>query len=118
MMKSLNGWKFNEMEGKSAATKKRISYSEKVRNNHHWLFFLKQVWYISDMANKTPFSNTKAALGCSIFAILGVAVLGFVLSFFTENKELAASVRSRCFLGLVIGIVMIAVWKIVSVHLE
>ena len=25
-MKSLNGWKFDEMEGKSTATKKRISY--------------------------------------------------------------------------------------------
>lgn len=70
------------------------------------------------MAKRAPFSEVKAALGCSVFAIFGVAVLGIVLSFFTDNTELASSVRVRCFIGLAIGILMLVAWKIVSNYLE
>jgi hypothetical protein len=70
------------------------------------------------MAKRAPFREVKAALGCSIFAVLGVAVLGIVLSFFTDNPELASSVRVRCFMGLAIGILMVVAWKIVSGRLK
>lgn len=70
------------------------------------------------MAKRAPFSEVKAALGCSIFAIFGVGILGIVLSFFTDNMELAWSIRNRCFIGLVIGTVMIVAWKILSKYLE
>jgi len=70
------------------------------------------------MGKRSPFREVKAALGCSVFAIFGVAVLGIVLSFFTDNPELASSVRIRCFIGLAIGIAMLVAWKILSARLK
>jgi len=70
------------------------------------------------MAKRTPFREVKAALGCSIFAIFGVGILGIVLSLFTDNMELAWSIRKRCLLGLAIGIAMLVAWKIASRHLK
>jgi MFS family permease len=70
------------------------------------------------MAKRAPFSNTKAVLGCSIMAFFLIAILGIILSFFTDNLELASLIRIRCFLGIGIGIVIIAAWKIVSGYIE
>jgi MFS family permease len=70
------------------------------------------------MAKRPPFSDTKAVLGCSIFAFFIIAILGIILSFFTDNMELASLIRIRCFLGIGIGIVIIVAWKIVSGYLE
>jgi MFS family permease len=70
------------------------------------------------MAKRAPFSNTKAVLGCSIFAFFLIAILGIILSFFTDNTELASLIRIRCFLGIGIGIVIIVAWKIVSGYIE
>lgn len=70
------------------------------------------------MAKRAPFSNTKAVLGCSIIAFFLIAILGIILSFFTDNTELASLIRIRCFLGIGIGIVIIVAWKIVSGYIE
>jgi len=70
------------------------------------------------MSKRAPFSNTKAVLGCSIIAFFLIAILGIILSFFTDNMELASLIRSRCFLGIGIGIVIIVAWKIVSGYIE
>jgi len=70
------------------------------------------------MRKKTPFSNTKAVLGCSMIAFFLIAILGIILSFFTNNMELASLIRIRCFLGIGIGIVIIVAWKIVSGYIE
>ena len=70
------------------------------------------------MAKRAPFNNTKAVLGCSIIAFFLIAILGIILSFFTDNTELASLIRSRCFLGIGIGIVIIVAWKIVSGYIE
>ncbi len=70
------------------------------------------------MRKKAPFSNTKAVLGCSMIAFFLIAILGIILSFFTDNMELASLIRIRCFLGIGIGIVIIVAWKIVSGYIE
>jgi hypothetical protein len=70
------------------------------------------------MAKRAPFSEVKAALGCSVVAIFGVGILGIMLSFFTDNIELASLIRKRCFIGLAIGILMLVAWKIVSGHIK
>ena len=70
------------------------------------------------MAKRAPFSDTKALLGCSIIAFFLIAILGIILSFFTNNMELASLIRIRCFLGIGIGIVIIVAWKIVSGYIE
>jgi hypothetical protein len=61
---------------------------------------------------RDPLASVKAALGCSVVFIFLVGILGFVLSFFVDNPELVASVRRRCLIGIGIGILMIAAWKI------
>ena len=70
------------------------------------------------MAKRAPFSDTKALLGCSIIAFFLIAILGIILSFFTDKTELASLIRIRCFLGIGIGIVIIVAWKIVSGYIE
>ena len=70
------------------------------------------------MAKRAPFSNTKAVLGCSIIAFFLIAILGIIISFFTENMELASLIRIRCFLSIGILIVIIVAWKIVSGYIE
>lgn len=63
---------------------------------------------------KAPFGATKAALGCGIILIFVTGIFGFVASFFANDLELAATVRSRCLIGMAIGVVMVIAWKIYS----
>ncbi len=67
---------------------------------------------------KVPFGATKAALGCGVVLIFFTGIFGIVLSFFTDDTELASAVRTRCFIGILIGIVMVIAWKIYSSRLE
>ena len=67
---------------------------------------------------KASFKATKAALGCGVILIFFTGVFGFVLSFFTGDPELASAVRTRCFIGLLIGIAMVVAWKIYSSKVE
>jgi len=61
---------------------------------------------------KAPLGSVKAALGCGIILIFVSGIFGFVISFFADDPELAATVRSRCLIGMAIGIVMVIAWKI------
>jgi hypothetical protein len=61
---------------------------------------------------KAPLGSVKAALGCGIVLIFVTGIFGFVVSFFTDDSELAATVRSRCLIGMAIGVVMVIAWKI------
>ena len=61
---------------------------------------------------KAPLGSVKAALGCGIILIFVTGIFGFVVSFFADDPELAATVRSRCLIGMAIGIVMVIAWKI------
>lgn len=63
---------------------------------------------------KAPLGSVKAALGCGIILIFVTGIFGFVVSFFADDPELAATVRSRCLIGIAIGIVMVIAWKIYS----
>jgi hypothetical protein len=63
---------------------------------------------------KAPLGSVKAALGCGIILIFVTGIFGFIVSFFADDPELAATVRSRCLIGMAIGIVMVIVWKIYS----
>jgi len=67
---------------------------------------------------KAPFGATRAALGCGVLMIFLTGILGFVLSFFTNDPELAVAVRSRCLIGILIGIGMVITWKLVKQRLE
>jgi len=67
---------------------------------------------------KAPFGATRAALGCGVLMIFFTGILGFVLSFFTNDPELAAAIRSRCLIGVIIGIAMVIAWKLVKHRLE
>jgi xanthine/uracil/vitamin C permease (AzgA family) len=67
---------------------------------------------------KAPFGATRAALGCGVLMIFFTGILGFVLSFFTDDPELATAVRTRCLIGILIGIGMVIAWKLVRQHLE
>jgi hypothetical protein len=66
------------------------------------------------MMRKVPLGSVKAALGCGIILIFMTGIFGFVVSFFADDPELAATVRSRCLIGMAIGIVMVIAWKIYS----
>ncbi|MEE8605842.1 MAG: hypothetical protein V3S65_10720 [Candidatus Aminicenantaceae bacterium] len=61
---------------------------------------------------KAPLGSVKAALGCGIILIFVTGIFGFVVSFFADDPELAATVRSRCLIGMAIGVVMVIAWKI------
>jgi hypothetical protein len=63
---------------------------------------------------KAPLGSVKAALGCGIILIFVTGIFGFVVSFFADDPELAATVRNRCLIGMAIGIVMVIAWKIYS----
>ena len=63
---------------------------------------------------KAPFGSVKAALGCGIILIFGTGIIGFIISFFADDPELASTVRSRCLIGMAIGVVMVLAWKIFS----
>lgn len=61
---------------------------------------------------KAPLGSVKAALGCGVIMIFVAGIFGFVISFFAKDPELAATVRSRCLIGMAIGIVMVIAWKV------
>ena len=61
---------------------------------------------------KAPLGSVKAALGCGVLMIFATGIFGFIISFFADDPELAATVRSRCLIGIAIGIVMVIGWKI------
>jgi F0F1-type ATP synthase membrane subunit c/vacuolar-type H+-ATPase subunit K len=61
---------------------------------------------------KAPLGSVKAALGCGIILIFVTGIFGFVVSFFANDPELAATVRSRCLIGMAIGVVMVIAWII------
>ena len=63
---------------------------------------------------KAPLGSVKAALGCGILLIFATGIFGFVVSFFANDPELAATVRSRCLIGMAIGVVMVIAWKVYS----
>ncbi len=69
-------------------------------------------------SKKFPFGATKAALGCGVALIFITGIFGIVLSFFTDDAALASAVRTRCFIGLLIGVAMVIAWKIFSSRLE
>jgi F0F1-type ATP synthase membrane subunit c/vacuolar-type H+-ATPase subunit K len=65
---------------------------------------------------KAPLGSVKAALGCGIIMIFLTGIFGFIISFFAKDPELAAAVRSRCLLGMAIGVVMVIAWKIIQLR--
>lgn len=67
---------------------------------------------------KVPYGFTRAALGCGVLLIFFTGIFGIVLSFFTDDAQLASAVRTRCFIGLLIGIVMVIAWKLFNSRLE
>ncbi len=65
---------------------------------------------------KTPLGSVKAALGCGVILIFLTGIFGLIVSFFAKDLDLAAAVRSRCLLGIAIGIVMVIAWKIIQLR--
>ena len=65
---------------------------------------------------KTPLGSVKAALGCGVILIFLTGIFGLIVSFFAKDPELAAAVRSRCLLGMAIGVVMVIAWKIIQLR--
>jgi hypothetical protein len=63
---------------------------------------------------KAPLGSVKAALGCGILLIFATGIFGFVISFFADDPKLAATVRSRCLIGMAIGVVMVIAWRVYS----
>ncbi len=63
---------------------------------------------------KAPLGSVKAALGCGILLIFATGIFGIIVSFFAKDPELAATLRSRCLIGMAIGIVMVVAWKVYS----
>jgi hypothetical protein len=61
---------------------------------------------------KAPLGSVKAALGCGVLMIFATGIFGFIISFFSDDPELAAAVRGRCLIGMAVGIVMVIAWKI------
>jgi hypothetical protein len=61
---------------------------------------------------KAPLGSVKAALGCGIILIFVTGIFGIIVSFFAKDPELAATVRSRCLIGMAIGVVMVIAWKV------
>lgn len=61
---------------------------------------------------KAPLGSVKAALGCGILMIFATGIFGIMISFLTDDPELASAVRSRCLIGMAIGVVMVIAWKI------
>ncbi len=61
---------------------------------------------------KAPLGSVKAALGCGVIMIFATGIFGIIISFFADDPELAATVRSRCLIGMAIGVVMVIAWKV------
>ncbi len=65
---------------------------------------------------KAPLGSVKAAFGCGAILIFVTGIFGILISFFAKDPELAATVRSRCLLGMAIGVVMVIAWKIIQLR--
>jgi hypothetical protein len=65
------------------------------------------------MIKKAPYGAAKAALGCGILLLILGGVIGFFLSFSVVDPAVASFIRKRCLLSIVMGIVIIALWKVV-----
>ncbi|MFW6129206.1 MAG: hypothetical protein ACOC6P_03045 [Candidatus Aminicenantaceae bacterium] len=63
---------------------------------------------------KSPRSMIRAAVGCGVIMIFATGIFGIVISFFANDPQLARATRSRCLIGIAIGIAMIIAWKIYS----
>ena len=61
---------------------------------------------------KAPLGSVKAALGCGIIMIFATGIFGMIISFFADDPELASNIRSRCLIGMAVGILMVIAWKI------
>ena len=64
------------------------------------------------MIKNTRLRTTQAAVGCGAILIFSVGILGIVLSFFADDPALAATIRTRCVIGICLGIGMVVGWKI------
>ena len=70
------------------------------------------------MIKKSPFGATKAVLGCGILFLILARVIGFVLSLFIDDPNIALFIRKRCLLGIAIGVVILILWKVVIVDAD
>ncbi len=70
------------------------------------------------MIKDSPLGSVKAALGCGIVIIFFTALLGIAVSFFAKDPALAWTIRKRCIIGIIIGILMIVAWKIYRNHYD
>lgn len=70
------------------------------------------------MIKKSPYGATKAALGCGILFLILAGVIGFVLSFFVDDPNIASFIRNRCLLSIAISVVIIILWKVVIVDAD
>jgi predicted tellurium resistance membrane protein TerC len=68
------------------------------------------------MFKESPLRSVKAALGCGTFIIFFAALLGIAFSFFAKDPVLAWTIRKRCFMGIIAGILMMIAWKIYGNH--
>ena len=59
-----------------------------------------------------PLGSVKAALGCGITLIFVTGIFGLIVSFFADDPGLARTIRSRCLIGMAIGVVMVIAWKV------
>jgi drug/metabolite transporter (DMT)-like permease len=67
------------------------------------------------MIKNTHLRTTQAAVGCGAILIFFVGILGIVLSFFTDDRALAATIRTRCVIGICLGIGMVVGWKLYKI---
>jgi len=70
------------------------------------------------MIKEAPLASVKAAIGCGTLMIFFTAILGLVVSFLAKDPALAAAIRKRCLIGILIGIAMIVAWKIYKRHYD
>jgi len=74
--------------------------------------------YYSVMIQKQPFSKTKTLFGCGVFFFIIFGIIGFIASFFTKNAELAATVRERSLIGIVMGIAIVIIMKLINKYID
>jgi len=70
------------------------------------------------MIRKPPFGATKTLFGCGVVFLIFFGIVGFIASFFTKNTSLASTVRERSLIGLIIGISIIIIMKLIDKHID
>jgi len=65
-----------------------------------------------NVIKKTRLRAVQTSVGCGAILIFGTGILGIVMSFFSSDPELASTIRTRCVIGICIGIAMVVGWKI------